>query len=64
MNCSICADEIESMHDSHNAEPVNSGRCCSDCNYTIVIKARLNRLTVVTCGNQGFDKTKGKPDVL
>ena len=25
----------------HNAEPVNSGRCCDDCNEHVVIPIRL-----------------------
>jgi len=26
----------------HNAEPVNDGRCCTVCNDTVVIPARIN----------------------
>ena len=33
--CSICKGKIDSQmgwHGGHNAEPINSGRCCSNCN--------------------------------
>ena len=36
MNCSICNNEINDRF-GNNAEPVNNGRCCSDCNSTVVI---------------------------
>ncbi len=53
--CSICSQPIPKRviginketnepiywDDGDNAEPVNSGRCCSDCNYKVVIPARL-----------------------
>jgi hypothetical protein len=51
MECSICKGEIEKQIDSNtgkvfwdqgnNAEPVNDGRCCGECNMTVVIPARL-----------------------
>jgi len=51
MKCSICLREIDKQIDpttgevfwdkGHNAEPINNGRCCSDCNATRVIPARL-----------------------
>lgn len=45
-NCSICNELIEvewpsGWSQGHNARPVNDGRCCSDCNWTVVIPARL-----------------------
>ena len=50
--CSICKNDIdiqtnpktgiEIWAEGHNAEPVNSGRCCSDCNLSVVIPARLS----------------------
>ena len=40
INCSICKSEIEDKH-SHNAEPVNNGKCCQECNDLWVIIARL-----------------------
>jgi hypothetical protein len=42
--CSICKKPIPAEGDwvhGHNAMPVNDGRCCGDCNKTIVIPARL-----------------------
>tara|TARA_R110000824_G_scaffold288198_1_gene476167 strand:- start:496 stop:714 length:219 start_codon:yes stop_codon:yes gene_type:complete len=49
--CSICDNPINKMIDTvsgkvywidgHNAEPINSGRCCSTCNDTYVIPARI-----------------------
>jgi len=37
--CSICQREIWGW--SNNAQPVNDGRCCFECNSTIVIPARM-----------------------
>ena len=46
MKCSICFDEIETTSwgwdQGHNAEPVNDGRCCSECNTRVVLLARIN----------------------
>tara|TARA_R100001015_G_C4633978_1_gene199682 strand:- start:3516 stop:3722 length:207 start_codon:yes stop_codon:yes gene_type:complete len=49
MKCSICEKEIEKKYHNgemywdsgHNAEPVNSGRCCDKCNANVVIPTRL-----------------------
>lgn len=51
MKCSICEDNIEEQehpitseifwNKGHNAEPINDGRCCDRCNYTIVIVKRM-----------------------
>lgn len=50
MKCSICKKEIEKHVDEngkvyweegHNAEPVVEGRCCDDCNYSVVLPRRL-----------------------
>ena len=42
--CSIChlpiPDKMGWRH-GNNAEPVNEGRCCDDCNSLVVIPARL-----------------------
>ena len=43
MNCSICNNEINDEF-GNNAEPVNDGRCCSDCNSTVVIPARIKEM--------------------
>lgn len=29
-------------HFGNNAEPVNSGRCCDECNISVVIPARIH----------------------
>ncbi len=44
--CVICEkvyykDGKEFNSRGHNAQPVKEGRCCDDCNYTVVIPARL-----------------------
>jgi hypothetical protein len=38
--CSICEQSYSEY--GNNAEPVNSGRCCDNCNRGIVIPSRLN----------------------
>jgi hypothetical protein len=43
MRCCICDDIIRDP-DSHNAQPVASGRCCDYCNDIVVIPARLKQL--------------------
>ena len=49
--CSICeknidkqtnADGVVYWEGGHNALPINDGRCCSDCNNTFVIPARID----------------------
>ena len=32
----MCHKEYEGM--GHNAEPVNNGRCCDDCNVLVIIE--------------------------
>jgi hypothetical protein len=39
--CSICQREYEGY--GNNAQPINAGRCCDECNK-LVIMARLNML--------------------
>ena len=51
LNCSICKAKIDEQFtknankvywsEGHNAEPINDGRCCSECNAWIVIPKRL-----------------------
>ena len=44
MICSICNEEIQAKGDwvlGNNADPINDGRCCDDCNWGVVIPARL-----------------------
>ena len=54
MRCCICEEKIIPQRNpdtgtivwdqGHNAEPVKKGRCCDECNYTVVLTARLNRM--------------------
>lgn len=50
MKCSICKGEIEvqgTWTEGHNAEPaVENGRCCANCNETVVIPTRLRAMGV------------------
>lgn len=45
MKCSICQNEIPvkqgGWSSGNNAQPVNDGRCCDECNAEVVIPARL-----------------------
>jgi hypothetical protein len=41
--CSICQQPYSGY--GNNAWPVNDGRCCDDCNSSIVIPARLVEFT-------------------
>lgn len=38
--CSICGKAYTGY--GNNAQPVNNGRCCDDCNGMVVIPARLD----------------------
>ena len=49
-NCVICKEAIEPQRTpegdifwthGHNARPVAAGQWCSDCNYSVVVPARL-----------------------
>jgi hypothetical protein len=40
--CSICGKNYHRW--GNNAQPVNDGRCCDDCNATEVIPARIARM--------------------
>ena len=56
MICSICNQDIKGVaihKDGHpeilyeggnNAEPVNDGRCCDECNLKVVIPKRLQNI--------------------
>ena len=37
--CSICGKEYQGY--GNNAQPVNNGRCCDMCNFSVVIPTRL-----------------------
>jgi hypothetical protein len=40
IKCSICTAPMPETL-SHNAEPLNNGRCCSHCNTEMVVPYRL-----------------------
>ena len=40
--CSICKKTFVGF--GNNAQPVNDGVCCDECNSSVVIPARLNEL--------------------
>ena len=37
--CSICGKQYEGF--GNNAQPINDGRCCDECNKNVVIARRL-----------------------
>ena len=45
MKCSICSEEIivedNGWDLGNNAQPINEGRCCTKCNDTVVVPARI-----------------------
>tara|TARA_R100001509_G_scaffold134254_1_gene87823 strand:- start:278 stop:460 length:183 start_codon:yes stop_codon:yes gene_type:complete len=50
VKCSICGGYIEPMRNKdgevvwehgNNAQPINDGRCCDDCNWSVVIPERF-----------------------
>ena len=50
MKCCICKAEIEKQYtkdgvmywdQGNNAQPIDDGRCCNECNAHIVIPARM-----------------------
>jgi len=48
--CSICSKEYNGH--GHNAIPINSGRCCDNCNG-VVIKARM--LQIINENKKGVE---------
>ena len=53
LKCSIC-DLLITPHPlsgwagGNNAQPINDGRCCDDCNSMVVIPTRLARMFAAT----------------
>lgn len=45
IKCVLCEEKVgvqdNGWDKGHNADPVSEGRCCTDCNYSVVIPARL-----------------------
>ena len=37
MKCSICKNTINDKY-GHNAQPINDGICCDDCNVLVIIE--------------------------
>jgi hypothetical protein len=48
--CSICGDTLSDY--GHNADPVNDGRCCDNCNGVHVIPARIAQLRIENARGQ------------
>lgn len=52
MKCSICREDIEvqvfpngnKWTEGNNAQPINDGRCCDECNRMVVIPERFKRM--------------------
>lgn len=40
--CSICGKQYEGF--GNNAQPVNNGRCCDECNREVVIPMRIKNM--------------------
>ena len=49
MKCSICGKEIGKY--GNGAYPVNSGKCCDECNLKIVVPARI-KLAKIEIGDK------------
>jgi len=43
MKCCICGTEME-IHKCNNAEPVEHGWCCDECNRLKVMPARIKQI--------------------
>jgi hypothetical protein len=44
LECSICGGDIDAQGTwlrGHNAQPVTAGRCCTECNFFVVLPARI-----------------------
>jgi len=68
--CSICQRDFTEY--GNNAWPVNEGTCCNECDWLVVIPARLHRrpgslgsyedfLKVQAAVNAAFEKERTKP---
>ena len=84
MNCVLCNAEMKTVHDTHNAFPLteavyakvaqetnNKNRCCSDCNESKVMTARIGNIdpkSVIKMSisdfinSESFGKTKSMYD--
>ena len=68
--CSICGGNIDIHYtedgevywsDGHNAQPINDGRWCDDCNETVVMPVRLNEYMR---DSDGSTDTEGLNEVI
>ena len=44
MKCSICKEDMFNQF-GHNAQPINNGICCDDCNMLVVLPARIREMS-------------------
>lgn len=59
MLCSICFNEIPVVNgwaEGNNADPVNPGRCCHDCDAQVVIPARIRLMTGGAYAAREYDR--------
>ena len=49
MKCSICENTIKDKY-GNNAQPINNGRCCNDCNVLVII-ARIKEMSNDNAGS-------------
>lgn len=42
--CSICGVILKDLDDTHSAQPVKEGVCCSKCNVSVVIPNRVKNI--------------------
>ena len=57
MTCVICGLDIDVQFngwtEGHNAQPLKDGRCCTPCNSTVVLPARLKPMMGLQPGTDG-----------
>ena len=68
-SCSICNGPIDDHVDEngvvywtggHNAEPINDGRCCTKCNDTVVLHARIMGIDKSHIKTRTLENSKGE----
>ena len=43
LDCVLCGKEMKSVYETHNPYPLSvEGRCCDECNDTIIFSARMD----------------------
>jgi len=58
--CVICHEPIDIQPNGwgggHNAQPVEEGQCCTDCNIELVIPARMEQVfALIETGGKGVN---------